>query len=78
MDPTAKEWWLLADGIWLGPDPSADPGSPYFVDDFGFSWAAVEAAGTLGFCRLLFAPGMLLYGAEATTGGATQLSMLVS
>lgn len=77
VDPTAKEWWLLADGTWLGPDPSTDPGSPYFVDDFGFSRPAVEAAGTLGFCRLLFAPGMMAHAAAATAGGATQLGMLV-
>jgi len=77
VDPTAKEWWLLADGTWVGPDPSTDPGSPYFVDDFGFSRPAVEAGGIFGSCRLWFAPGMLLYGAEATTGGATQLGMLV-
>lgn len=77
VDPTAKEWWLLADGTWLGPDPSTDPGSPYFADDFGFSRPAVEAAGTLGFCRLLFAPGMMAHAAAATAGGATQLGMLV-
>ncbi|ATE73825.1 hypothetical protein CNO08_22155 [Lysobacter capsici] len=60
-----------------GPDPSTDPGSPYFVDDSGFSRPAVEAAGTLGFCRLLFAPGMMAHAAVATAGGATQLGMLV-
>lgn len=76
VDPVAKQWWLLANGTWVGPGPNTDPGNAYFADDFGFSRPAIEAAATLGSSRLWFAPGLMSYGATATAAGAAQLGMV--